>query len=652
MLDRESDDVRAIVVGIDHYEYGDQWDLNGPTRDALNTVQWLFEQGVPEKNIALFLAPRSWDDADVRALVASRPKLVQRVATDRELTDYINEELPDLGGEALLVHWGGHGVVGDREAQQYMYTANAGRGRPYCVCAEELTVALADRRFLHLRHQVLIFDVCANQAVASEERARLTPTRFVTSVRDAGIAQCRIYGASLGHFAANSPERGTGLFSELLFRELQHVRGPGLRQFGEVFAALERDAEQNGLSKQRPLIRLPGEHELPGTTARLTSAQEQLFERISALDPAAAHLDRLYLQALSHVDPKSTPAALEQRLFDLKDTRPQRAGYPLPLVEFTERLGRELGVSDLCEWARAQCGPGQYRALQAKLDEEDRVASKETVTLFIEVEKEDAPQFSWWLEGPGLPATSREAVDIDGNGLYDTLVRTLPEILAFAEKRVRHLFEPRIGFILPIGFLLAGLERIHVKPEDPQDGPVPLNELYPVLFHWVQRTLHSGTRDVNNWARLTDILAPRAARGHGTAVIWLGEGAVDERARYVRASDALLTGPEAAVCLGIEQLPDELAKARLDTIRQCLKAGVPCLFWFQQPAEAGDANVLRERVNQAFARHTPRKVAVSFLNAQRGVDTAGRFGIDSLLWDLPSHLPAHTPNQSLFEDHP
>jgi hypothetical protein len=650
MLDCHPDDVLAIVVGVDHYDYGGQWELKGPVRDAVNTVDWLLKQNVPTGNIALFLSPRSWDDADVKALLASAPGLPERAASDHALSNYINEELPGKGGKALLVHWGGHGVAGDDAPRQYMYTSNAAQGRPYCVCAEELAAALADQRLRHLRHQMLIFDVCANQRGPSNESARLAPARFVHSGYDAGVVQCHMYAASLGKYAANSPDRGVGLFSELLFCELRRLGAPGMRQFIDVFKALVRDGEHNGLSKQVPLLKAPGEHQLPLVDAAPVRPQDALFDRIGALELAPARLDRLYLQSLSHVDVQSIPLTLEERLFDLTDTRPQRTSLPSPIVEFAERLGHELAAPDLREWARGQCKPGQYRELEAKLEREARTGNREPANLFIEVASDDAHQFSWWLEGPELPATGRQAVAVDGAGLHDTLVSTLPRILAHAEKLVRHLFQLRIGFILPVGLLLAGLERIRIQL-DPQDLPTPLNELYPVLFHWVQRTLHSGTRDVNMWASLIDTLAPRAALGHGTEVVWLGQGAADERARYVRASAALSAGPEAALCLGIGHPPEELAPSRLETVRQSLKAGVPCLFWLQQPAAAADADALRERVNQAFARHAPRNAPVAFLLAQLAVDAAQRFGIDSLVWDLPSHLPAHTPSLSLFEDH-
>src|SRR5688500_9740294 len=51
------DHTNAIVVGIERYEEGDQWNLDGPVRDALDFVAWLRTRGVPDENLHILLSP-------------------------------------------------------------------------------------------------------------------------------------------------------------------------------------------------------------------------------------------------------------------------------------------------------------------------------------------------------------------------------------------------------------------------------------------------------------------------------------------------------------------------------------------------------------------------------------------------------------------
>src|SRR4051812_45023379 len=59
MLETPPERTLAMVVGIDHYEYGDKWRLAGPAADALRCVDWLIDRHVPTARIALFLSARS-----------------------------------------------------------------------------------------------------------------------------------------------------------------------------------------------------------------------------------------------------------------------------------------------------------------------------------------------------------------------------------------------------------------------------------------------------------------------------------------------------------------------------------------------------------------------------------------------------------------
>ncbi|MFF4922402.1 hypothetical protein ACFY4B_17625 [Kitasatospora sp. NPDC001261] len=125
MIDRPQPDfpplaperVFALVVGIESYRVGTDWDLRGPARDAVRVAQWLSgPAGVPEANIRLFLSPLPVppqghlpEQPDTSALPAHRP------ATGADIEDALLRELPKHDGDLLFIYWAGHGYAGDQD---------------------------------------------------------------------------------------------------------------------------------------------------------------------------------------------------------------------------------------------------------------------------------------------------------------------------------------------------------------------------------------------------------------------------------------------------------------------------------------------------------------------------------------------------------
>ena len=50
-------DTIAIVVGIEDYEVGKEWRLDGPALDACRFARWLTSRGVPADRITLLISP-------------------------------------------------------------------------------------------------------------------------------------------------------------------------------------------------------------------------------------------------------------------------------------------------------------------------------------------------------------------------------------------------------------------------------------------------------------------------------------------------------------------------------------------------------------------------------------------------------------------
>jgi hypothetical protein len=533
------------------------------------------------------------------------------------------------------------------------------------VCAETLVDSLSGHNFRHLKQQVFVFDACANQDRLSGGAVKPRAIElFDTGTHDSTIRQVVLFGASLGNRASNPTEhgRGRGLFSSLLFEELPRHGVPGMTQFMDAFNALKANPAHHRLHQQAPVMREPGQRGLPRpigphSPARQLSANGHalldLIKARQAMHPGRvtqARLRRLYLRVRPPTDFRRPTGEAASWLCDLEDMRPRLDGHAPPLVEFAERLGRELEAPELQAWAQQQCQAGQYGTLHDVVNGEADVERTDTMTLFIEVATGDAQSFNWWLEGPDRRQIHRHSVAVDGGGLRSTLVRNLPDMLLQAEACSGIASDIRIGFIVPAGELLSGLESMVVQPADQDLAPAALNKQYTVLLHWGERQMPLNRRSANRWGRLVKVLEKRIGNGGG-AVAWLDDGDPADTARYERAAGVLQAGAEQALSLGIEHAKGAHASIKLDTVRRCLKEGVPCLFWLQRPEPAADAHALRIRIADAFARQVPDKAPLLFLTEQRKATREQQLGVDSVVWDLPQYLPGHHTNPPLFEDH-
>ena len=107
----QPENVYALVVAIEKYKAGSEWDLNGPANDALKFANWLLERDVKPENIQLFLSPL---DVNVAVLEKAKAKELSPFPADRNHIDSaIRSKLTSESnrGDLLYVFWGGHGVV-------------------------------------------------------------------------------------------------------------------------------------------------------------------------------------------------------------------------------------------------------------------------------------------------------------------------------------------------------------------------------------------------------------------------------------------------------------------------------------------------------------------------------------------------------------
>lgn len=634
-----------MVVGIDHYDYAENWKLDGPVADALRIADWLLSRGVKQQHIALFLSPASWQQQDVLDWADGHGWQEQRDATFARMSKFVNEEVRLMGGGALFVYWGGHGVVDDQKPLNYLLTSDAVPAVPYCLCVQDLLDSLSGSLFAHLMQQVCIFDVCASPFARLGDIAKPIVAPLVGSLqRQHEVRQCFMIAASQGRLAANITRRKAGLFSELLLAQLAPLGAPTLQQFADAFALIKHEGPTNGLLAQSPMITFndPGNRmETSGWGIKLDSTVEALFTLIASRDIAPERIRRFYIRSLADYSRNVCDQEMVKWLVDLHDTRPRSDDHPSPLIEFALRLGSDVRDPVIVAWAKANSVPGKLQVLSQMLANE-AAAEKPMAALFIDIDRADATELRWFLETPDPERlTTMHTVSFSANDPANDFAHCLSRIVEDALTLVGLLYDLRIGFLVSPDLFSSGLAGTRVQIADNiGTDEYGLDERYPVLFHWRGRVGKTPSNPRTEWQKVLSTLEPRLARDVSAKVVWLDDdpGGRDS-GRYARAIAAL--GNVEAVCLGIDYPHDVDPAIASKTMIDCLRRGVPCFFWMPRPQIAAQADHMRTQVGYAFSRHSPNLAPLGVFKERMLAKPGDGPAALSLVWDVPGFLPRH-----------
>lgn len=216
MADPTPASTHAVVVGIEQYEAGPTWNLDGPASDALWFLEYLSQRGVPRDNVRTYLAPLPAN----AALRARATALAAEVAepTQAALDDLIEMRLPALAAGFFVLFWAGHGAITLADERR-LYTADATTDVKRNVDLNGLLAALRSDVYPNLGHQAVIVDACANYI--ANPAVNLTKRTYATGAGMAGKQQFALYAAAPGEYAKNLNAEKSGLLS----RELRAVLG-------------------------------------------------------------------------------------------------------------------------------------------------------------------------------------------------------------------------------------------------------------------------------------------------------------------------------------------------------------------------------------------------------------------------------------------
>jgi hypothetical protein len=95
----------AVIVAIERYDIGRDWNLNGPAQDALALIEKINEvsSSTPIHVFASLLSTSS----RLYNAIASHPNVIVRDATAEHLVRFLTEELSVVQIDSFILFWGG-----------------------------------------------------------------------------------------------------------------------------------------------------------------------------------------------------------------------------------------------------------------------------------------------------------------------------------------------------------------------------------------------------------------------------------------------------------------------------------------------------------------------------------------------------------------
>jgi hypothetical protein len=212
----EPEKTGAIVIGIENYEAGQNWNLNGPAHDACQFATWLCDGQVSPENIALFISPLAENHE-----LALPNGLSFQTAMEQNVISWIEKMLAQSTYDLLYFYWGGHGVI-TTAGERLLFYADATKENKKNLDLNALLAFLRTDYFQArtLSRQIVMVDTCANyvenMGVAKDLPQRLFPNGKPLENRE----QYVLMAAKPGELAKNLDTEQTGLFTKELMTQL------------------------------------------------------------------------------------------------------------------------------------------------------------------------------------------------------------------------------------------------------------------------------------------------------------------------------------------------------------------------------------------------------------------------------------------------
>lgn len=207
----------AVIIGIESYHAGRDWDLDGPLNDALAIRSWLHSRCVPEAQIHLHVA----------ALEHNQHKLLEdqgqgdglaRQATDQAIRKTFDalRQLPPAQAELLLIFWAGHGVISrDRHCLLLSEATNTDQVN---YSLENIRYSFSSSNCSGFPQQIFLLDTCRSFHCRPADPP---PSIELPSGAPSRRSQFIFSASQQGEAAINLGSEQCGLFTKMLLDRLR-----------------------------------------------------------------------------------------------------------------------------------------------------------------------------------------------------------------------------------------------------------------------------------------------------------------------------------------------------------------------------------------------------------------------------------------------
>jgi formylglycine-generating enzyme required for sulfatase activity len=204
----------AVIVAIERYDIGRDWNLNGPAQDALALIEKINEvsSSTPIHVFASLLSTSS----RLYNAIASHPNVIVRDATAEHLVRFLTEELSVVQIDSFILFWGGHGVV-TPDSNRRLFLASSTKRNPETIDVTRLLLFLRSSALKSATRQMLFIDACARFYEELRYPISLPAVELPAGKLRSGIEQLGLFACRLGQGAQNT--EGGGVFSRALIQE-------------------------------------------------------------------------------------------------------------------------------------------------------------------------------------------------------------------------------------------------------------------------------------------------------------------------------------------------------------------------------------------------------------------------------------------------
>jgi len=647
----------AVVVGIEKYDLGTRWDLDGAANDALTFAGWLLGQGVKKEKMLLFLSPLDknracCDDFGIPYEPATHDNVMNG------LSHRLNSDA-NLEGDLLFLYWGGHGVAESNRAR-HLLLANARADYKIAVDFNSALEMLRDKNRRAFEYQVAIVDACANYFGPRDKRLSLTGASVSGEGASEKIKQFVMFASAVGERAEHDQDRRAGLFSFEVSQRLKQHRPapqaiwPDLNRLRDELKAHFARLKREGMLKfnQTPACfqwEWPDGDEgrigpdiFDSETVLWFERAKRVYSEVIKLECATKALDEAYhLTIYPRSRDKYDAKGLAEQIEQLALLPPRNKNELPPLFEFAVRLDPFSAKNKLIafvktELERADMPLAQLRSLQEKIESEkarDVGIARGMRHILFDI---GSDQIEYW--------------HYLGNQLkrHDWLRK---EGVPFANLISDHInqieSDPTTGEEMFLEFFITFDEEDNQHDFDQWEHPPSyLGCCYPVVVRWRDRTLSRKAVRQNLWTQKIRSIKEREVLDRAPAIFWLPANGYTpaQLVPHLRRS-------EEYDCVGFSISPvgAEVAEERKKMLKAVLLGGVPFAFWPRK--DPHDQNQMKSRFDDRVSAVC--KYVSQFPNHMRALreEATGQeqhfcSGI-TLLWDDPDRNPVNYEDQQL-----